>query len=507
MASTFAVTRNHLIFGLCLPLAVLMGYLLAEPFESTSLSVFLMVFGVLLVPIMMRWYHPMLIFSWHLAMQPVFLPGRPQIWVVMSLLGLFFAILNRSLDPEFKLSQVPSITRPMLGLGVVVFATALATGGIGLNILGSNTIGGKGYVYLLAAIIGYFALSSRQIKSQHVALCIALFFLPGVSSLIGRLAQGIGPAGNVLLMFFPAERETNDFIADRMMVDQAYDRFTGLMPAAICFFNWMMARYGATGVLDLAKPWRIVVLIGAVFLGSFGGYRSMLLLMGVTFLGLLFLERVWRTHIILILAVGTTLLGAGLLMFANKLPPTVQRALSFLPVEIDPLIRESAKYSTEWRVEMWKVVYPEVPKYLFLGKGYNLSGNEMLMIQESSIHGFTANWEGAALAGDYHNGPLSLIIPFGIWGVLAFGWLLYAGARFLYRVYRDGPEELKLINRFLFALFVARILFFLFVFGAFYNELYSFTGILGLSVALNRGWWEKAPLPENATSNHASVPA
>ena len=31
MASTFAVTRNHLIFGLCLPLAVLMGYVLAEP--------------------------------------------------------------------------------------------------------------------------------------------------------------------------------------------------------------------------------------------------------------------------------------------------------------------------------------------------------------------------------------------------------------------------------------------------------------------------------------------
>ena len=63
MASTFAVTRNHLIFGLCLPLAVLMGYLLAEPLESTSLTVLLMIGAVLLVPVLMRWYHPLLILS------------------------------------------------------------------------------------------------------------------------------------------------------------------------------------------------------------------------------------------------------------------------------------------------------------------------------------------------------------------------------------------------------------------------------------------------------------
>ena len=37
MANTFAVSRNHLIFGLCLPLAMLLGYLLAEPLESSSL--------------------------------------------------------------------------------------------------------------------------------------------------------------------------------------------------------------------------------------------------------------------------------------------------------------------------------------------------------------------------------------------------------------------------------------------------------------------------------------
>jgi hypothetical protein len=36
MASTFAVTRNHLIFGLCLPLAILLGYLLADARDPAS---------------------------------------------------------------------------------------------------------------------------------------------------------------------------------------------------------------------------------------------------------------------------------------------------------------------------------------------------------------------------------------------------------------------------------------------------------------------------------------
>jgi hypothetical protein len=122
---------------------------------------------------------------------------------------------------------------------------------------------------------------------------------------------------------------------------------------------------------------------------------------------------------------------------------------------------------------------------LFIGKGYTLSSTELALVIESTTRGYVENWAGSAMAGDYHNGPFSVIIPFGIWGAIAFLWVLYAGTRYLYRVYRNSSEELKEINRFLLALFVARILFFFFVFGAFYIDFYHLTGILGLSVALN----------------------
>jgi len=36
---------------------------------------------------------------------------------------------------------------------------------------------------------------------------------------------------------------------------------------------------------------------------------------------------------------------------------------------------------------------------------------------------------GAELAGDYHNGPLSVIIPFGVFGVIAFVWFLLRASK------------------------------------------------------------------------------
>jgi hypothetical protein len=135
---------------------------------------------------------------------------------------------------------------------------------------------------------------------------------------------------------------------------------------------------------------------------------------------------------------------------------------------------------------MWKTVLPEVPKYLLKGKGYNYSMDDLFMSQMESVRAGTVSYEAAAFAGDYHNGPLSVIIPFGAAGMIVFLWLMVAGTRFLYSVYMDSTDGLRQINRFILALFLARVLFFFFLFGSLTNDLFHFTGLLGFSVALNR---------------------
>src|SRR5258708_32082592 len=102
--------------GLCLPLAVLLGYFLAEPLESGSIAVVLFVLMVLSVPIMMKWHHPLLVLSWNACINPYFLPGRPYLWMVMAVASLFFATLNRSINAKNAFVNVPAVSASLIFL-------------------------------------------------------------------------------------------------------------------------------------------------------------------------------------------------------------------------------------------------------------------------------------------------------------------------------------------------------------------------------------------------------
>ena len=163
MASTFVVSRSQLIYALCLPLAVLIGYFLAEPLESGSIAIVVLVLSVLCLPLLIKWYHPLLIMSWNTVMSAIGLPGRPGAWMVMAALGLLVALLNRSVNPHRRLINVPTLTKPLIFLTGVVVITAGVSGGIGLSVFGAVRAGGKGYFFILAAIAGYFAMTSQRI--------------------------------------------------------------------------------------------------------------------------------------------------------------------------------------------------------------------------------------------------------------------------------------------------------------------------------------------------------
>jgi hypothetical protein len=201
------------------------------------------------------------------------------------------------------------------------------------------------------------------------------------------------------------------------------------------------------------------------------------LIVGVLF----FFEGLHRTHL-LPLCLGLLLAaGLALIPLANKLPASVQRTLSFLPLDIDPLVKQTAVQSTDWRLEIWKSVLPQVPKYLLKGKGYSLDPNDLYM--GSFTFGSGAAW--ATQTGDYHNGPLTLIIPFGIFGVIGFGWFMVASWRYLHYQFRFGDPRLHRANTFLFALFAVKLFSFIAVYGSFYSDLPMFVGLIGLSVSLN----------------------
>ncbi len=485
MASSINVPRTHLIMGLCLPLAVLLGYFVAQPLDSVSIAVLFMVLALLCVPLFMKWHHPLLILSWNTTANPLFLPGRPALWMLVAIISLLFAVLARSLNSNRRFIQVPSMTKPLLFFTAVVLATALITGGIGIRSLGSDRYGGRSYFYILAAIIGYFAFTSHRIPRHRVGLYIGMFFLSGLTAVVGDAAFVAGPPFYFLTAIFVPDTgmdQTPGVIdGSTTMV-----RLGALAVAGVAMYTWLLARHGIRGVFTLRQPWRLFLVLLAITGCLVSGYRSSLILFVLTSGCVFCFEGLCRTRLLPIMA-ALVLLGAMVVLpNAGRLPLMAQRALSFLPaVEVDPIAKESARASTEWRVEMWKQMLPQVPKYLIKGKGYAIDPGDLFLAQQSAHRGFAIQAAASVVAGDYHNGPLSIVIPFGIFGLIGFIWLVMASLRVLYYHYRFGDPAFHKVNTFLLAGFVAKILIFVLIFGGLSSDLYVFLGLTGLSISLN----------------------
>jgi O-Antigen ligase len=486
MSNTFTVPKNHLILGVCLPLAMVVGYFLAEPLDSVSLAVVVLVMSVLSIPLFMRWHHPLLVLSWNACINPYFFPGRPYVWMLMTIISCFFALLARATGSGNRFLSAPGLTRSLLFCAVVVVGTAWYRGGLGLNALGSNNYGGMRYVMVLLGILGYFAFTSQAVPAGRAVWYVGFFFLSGVTSVISNLTYIAGPKFWFLYELFPPEGASYQVMAD-FSTNNDLMRISGAPVASQAVWCFLLATCGLGGMFVLGKPWRWLGLGLVLVVGMFGGFRTALVMFLLVAVILFYLEKLWRTRVLLYAVAGIFAAGLGLGFFADRLPLTMQRAVSFLPVRVDPMAEHDAQGSTEWRIEMWKQLLPDVPQYLFKGKGYSLDPQDMYLINESMKRGFAAPTEYAALVGDYHNGPLSILIPFGLYGVVAFGWFFAAGIRMLHRNHRYGRPELQRINTFLYALFLAKVVFFVVIFGSIYSDMFQFVGLVGLSAALNGG--------------------
>jgi hypothetical protein len=484
MPNSLNIPKAHLALGLSLPLAVLLGYFLAEPMDLGNLAVVIFVLSALAIPLMIRWYYPALVLLWNAAIIPTFLPGRPAMWALAAFLGLLIVVVSRAVSKNVRFEFEPSIIKPLLVLTGVVVATGLLTGGFGVRMLGSGQYGGKHYFYFLAAVAGYFVFTSRRILPQQAGRYVAMYFLAGLTSGISILASLGGTQSSYLWLLFPPSMSMLEpVLGVAPRAPDAIQRVNELAAVGAALYVFLLARFGVSGVLALTRPWRMLLLALAVGTGMMSGFRSFTLQFAILFAVLFFLEGLHRTRLAAILLVVMLLGGAVVLPMADKLPVVAQRALSFLPGNFDYEAQRDAAISTEWRIGMWKQMLPELPQFFFRGRGWSLGRREFgstveILSREDQL-------ASVIFVGNFHNGPLSVLVPFGLYGVVAFGWFLVAGLRVMHRNWKFGSPELRRVNTLLLAAFTARTIFFVGVYGSLETDMAGFVGLLGLSVALN----------------------
>ena len=155
---------------------------------------------------------------------------------------------------------------------------------------------------------------------------------------------------------------------------------------------------------------------------------------------------------------------------------------------------------------MWKRLWPMIPQYFWTGKGYSIDPVDLYFAHEGVRRGTLRNFEPALVAGEYHNGGLSVLIGFGIFGLITFVMILAASIRVLWRHVRDGDPRLRTINIFLLAHFIARTISFFLVFGAVSSDIFMFLGIAGLGISVNlSSKKEKRDEPEKAEPEPVDV--
>lgn len=495
MVNSFQLPRTLLVYAIAIPLALILGFFLVAPESlATWMLVGVTVF-VGLTPLLLKHHHSAMILTWCALINVFFLPGQPPFWLFMAALSFGISLFAGIIRGKRPFLSAPGLAWPMIYLAIVVVATAVARGGIGARALGGASYGAKSYMLILGGIIGYFALTGQVISKKQAGWLTAAFFASTATALFSNLAYALGPSYWFLFNFFRPEVVLNEAMQDYGGAVGVIQRIEGLSVVSIGFYSFLLIRYGVRGLFDFRRPWRMVLFLLTIVASLFGGYRSSLVWFALLFALQLFWEKLLRWQLVVMLGLG--LIAGGIILngYINKMPLSIQRAFSFLPLDIDQKARHDATASTEWRVNMWHLLIPQIPKYLLVGKGYSIDPMDLYLTQESVKRGLAKDYEPHMLVGNYHSGPLSTIIPVGIWGAIGLIWLFAAGLNALYRNYKYGDPELRRINTFLLTWFTARAIFFLLVFGAFNTELYMFAGILGLSVSINGGVRSK-PAPQ-----------
>lgn len=345
--------------------------------------------------------------------------------VVIFFFTLFFA--TRALPWKRKLTALDYL----IYINLAYLAVVYARNPVGFWAMQSSMVGGRPYFEIALAFGAFIVLSRVQISDSIARIFPFFFVVPSwcvaILDVIGRL---IPQTALPLAMMYSGVGTRGVTGAFQEEAQLGETRMTGMQNAGISSVLTLCAKYNPITLISPLHPWRVLMMaiaFGAIFLS---GFRSVLLFAMVAFvLSALLrgqLRDLWMAASMMLLAVVVLISLQGSVL---QLPRTMQRALSWLPGDWDPVAVADAEGSSQWRFEMWGWAWNDdrILRDKTWGQGFGLSIDDMNLIATSLIAGKGADTllggsdrENFMITGSFHSGPLSTIKFIGVVGLCLY---------------------------------------------------------------------------------------
>lgn len=362
------------------------------------------------------------------------IPGYPQPWYAATPVVACFLLMRylmRSPMFQFRWNWLDSM---MLAQAAVLWQSYLRNP-TGLAIFGGDSLGGRPYIDYAVAITSYFILTvvktdTKTLKKVIFCVIVANIF----DDLIRAISTLSGPfARMVALVYGNVEYESN-FQGSSYQVDFMTTRLGGFagLGLTLCLVCYAFRR--PLSCMIPIPVWAFFSnLFGVIFI-LFSGFRSGLVQIGCYFIAGSMIRRRSFDTVIAGMAGGMIILIFGTIFGLSGLPMPVQRALSFLPLDVSNEIRHAAQSSSDWRFEMWRIVLSSdryIQNKMFGdGFGYSRAEHDAQMKAVEGVGAYAGDSIDMYIAkGSYHGWHVEAIRFTGVLGLVIGVILLFGFAR------------------------------------------------------------------------------
>jgi len=377
---------------------------------------------------------------------------------------------------------------------------------VGTDSLGFEKIGGKPYVEVIIAMLAYWVINHVNLSSKMaVRMPFILTFGSAFNGLMGIITNYFPQVGVFIGYLYTGFIPRAADVAGEAMYSAEMSRDAvgrNFEPALLMIYSY----YPPLSTLNPFFIIRFSVAAFCLIAALVTGFRSVFIEIGVFFIIATFFysgkRAAFRIPVVIVPLLVLLIAAQGTLI---HLPTNIQRTLCFLPGDWDPIAKNDAEGSTEWRIDIWQNVWNSGHKYIkdwWWGDGFGMTKAELRDAQRT----FADSKENLTISGDYHSLPLSTIHVVGYVGLVQLLILMFSMACYSWKlILRARRTPFFPIALFVGVPVVYALLFGFLVFGAFsltcYSNIYSIAWLRLIDRGLERYLMEKkeiAKQPEEA---------